>query len=257
MEAHVVTNVSGAGPFTLTLDQPLRFAHNSGAAVAGLTAHKIGLQNDQVGSQPPGISIQDFDGNAAFQLLAGQVDEIEIQFGAEEAFSFTSKFLAQPFTSIGTPSPSFSSEVFVPGWSGQTTLNGVTTPVESTAKFTIKRGTQAIFTKGQQGPHSIFAGPAEVAGDITFVVESGDTTLTTGLATGTIPMVFNLTDPVSGHFVKFQMSAVQLIDPKRERGKIFTEVAASFTAEGNATDAVTGGQSGLVTVTGNAQTTAY
>lgn len=257
MESHVVTNVTGAGPFTVTLDQPTRFAHANGAAVAGLTAHKIGLQNDQVGSQPPGISIQDFDGNAAFQLLAGQLDELEVTIGAEEAFAFTAKFLAQPFTSLAAPGTAFSNEVFIPAWSGQTTLNATSSVVVEKGKFTIKRGTQAIFTQGQQGPHALFAGPCTVEGDLAFVVESGDTTLTTGLATGTIPIVFNLTDPLTGHFVKIQMSAVQLVDPKRTRGKIFTEVETNFTAEGNTTDAVTGGYSGIMCVVGNAQTTAY
>lgn len=257
MESHLTTAVTGAGPFTVTLSQPTRFAHNSGAAIAGLTAHRIGLQNDQVGSQPPSLSIQDFDGNAAFQLLACQLDEIEITIGAEEAFAYSAKFIGQPFTSIGNPATSFSAEVFIPAWSGQTTMSGTTSAVVQTGKFTLKRGTQAIWTQGQQGPHSIFAGPGNVEGDLTFVVESGDTTLTTGLATAAIPVIFNLTDPVSGHFVQFQMSAVQLQDPKRTRGKIFTEVETHFVAEGNATDAVTGGQSGLVCVTGNAQSTAY
>jgi len=256
-ESHVVSAVSGSGPFTVTLTQPVHYNQLSGIPVAGLTAHKIGIQNDQVGSQPPGVSLQHFDGANAFQLLAGQGDELDINFGTEEAFSFTAKWLAQAFTTISTPSPSFSTEIFVPAWSGQSTLNGTTSAVINTGKLNIKRGTEAIFTQGQQSPHALFAGPCAVSGDMTFVVESGDTTLTTALATGTIPVILNLVDPNTGHFVHLQMSAVQLYDPKRTEGKIYTEVATSFVAEGNATDAVTGGEAQIVATVGNAQSAAY
>jgi len=66
-----------------------------------------------------------------------------------------------------------------------------------------------------------------------------------------------MTDPNdTGHSFAVTMTSVQFHDVKRTRGKEYTEVEVSFTANANATDASTG-YSPIATTTINGVSTAY
>ena len=231
-------------------------------AGAGPTyTHGIKLLNNQTGSQPPSVTIQDFDGATAFQMTGAQMSELSLTFGAEAAAEWTAKFMGNPYTQISAPSPSITSASFVPGWNITTSIGGSSLAYIAEGEIRMNRNAAPIFTMGTQAPRVSFAGPLEVSGRLLAVVETTSdifSNATNGYALfdGPQATVITLTDPVSSNNIAFTMTKAQFSDVKRQRGKAFVEVEVNFTANANATDATTG-YSPIATVTTNNISTAY
>ena len=235
---------------------------------SGPYTHAIKLYNNATnGSQPRSFSIMDFDGANYFVMTGAQADSLAITFGAEAAAEATVKFFANPYTSSTTaPTPftslSLSTEHMIPAWDTVISVAGTTFTYISTGELNLARKTAPIFTMGTQAPHVNFAGPLEVTGKFTAVVDSNaDTWSTTASATALTrspqTVVITMTDPNdTGHSFAVTMTSVQFQDVKRTRGKEYTEVEVSFTANANTTDASTG-YSPIATTTINGVSTAY
>jgi len=232
-------------------------------AGAGPYTHGIKLLNDNTtGSQPPSVTIQDFDGATAFQMTGAQMSELSLTFGAEAAAEWSAKFMGNPYTQLSTvPSASFTTASFVPGWNITTSIGGTSLAYIAEGEIRMNRNAAPIFTQGTQAPRVSFAGPLEVTGRLLAVVENtsdifSNATNGYGLFRSPQATVITLTDPVSSNSVAFTMSKVQYQDVKRQRGKAFVEVEVNFTASANATDAASG-YSPIATVTTNNISTAY
>jgi hypothetical protein len=259
LEAHSVTSVSGSGPYTVTLDQPLLYPHNNGAAVTGLTAHQIGLLNSpSTAHQPPSFTIVDDDGVSAKQLAGAIGDSLNLSFGADTAFGWSAKFIGNPFTVTSAPSETYTTEIFVPGYSVNAMIGGTQSQVVAKGEIDMKRSSEAIQTaNGTNSPLVNFAGPITVEGKLTLVVISGDNTLTQGTSWTKQAVSILFSEPTTGHALKLQMSQVQYDSPKINRGKNYVQVDTNFKAEANATDAISTGDAPILTKTGNGKTTAY
>ena len=233
------------------------------------------LNNAATGSQPQSYSILDFDGANYFTMTGAQADSLNITFGAEAAADATVKFFANPYTSYtSAPAPfttiSFSTEHMIPAWDTSITVSGINSGAAltyiSTGELMLARKTQPIFTMGTQAPLTNFAGPLEVTGKFTAIVNSNADAWSTGSAAEALTrspqtMTITMTDPndttsSTNHSIAFTLSAVQFHDVKRTRGKEYTEVEVSFTANANATDATTGYSPVQATIV-NATSTAY
>ena len=239
---------------------------------AGPYTHNIKLLNNaSIGSQPQSYSIMDFDGANYFTLLGAQADQLEISFGAEAAAESTVKFFTNPYTS-GTSatapfsSPSLSTVHMIPAWDTTITVAGTTYTYIQDGTLTLARKTAPIFTMGAQAPYQNFAGPIEVTGKFTAVVNSLTDPWSTGsgataLTRSPQALVITFTDPndsisATQYSVSFTMTQAQFQNVKRTRGKAYTEVEVEFTANADATDATTGYspiQANIV----NATSTAY
>ena len=213
------------------------------------------LNNAATGSQPQSYSIFDFDGANQFVMTGAQADSLNITFGAEAAADATVKFFANPYTSYtSAPAPfttlSLSTEHMIPAWDTSITVSGINSGAAltyiSTGELMLARKTQPIFTMGTQAPLTNFAGPLEVTGKFTAIVNSNADAWSTGSAAEALTrspqtMTITMTDPndttsSTNHSIAFTLSAVQFHDVKRTRGKEYTEVEVSFTANANATD---------------------
>ena len=137
------------------------------------------LNNAAVGSQPQSYSIFDFDGANQFVMTGAQADSLNITFGAEAAADATVKFFANPYTSYtSAPAPfttlSLSTEHMIPAWDTSITVSGINSGAAltyiSTGELMLARKTQPIFTMGTQAPLTNFAGPIEVTGKFTAIV---------------------------------------------------------------------------------------
>ena len=165
------------------------------------------------------------------------------------------RYMGNPYTSY-TSAPtvfatqSLSAEHLIPAWNTVVSIGGTTYTNVSTGEISISRKTQPIFTLGTQAPYNLFAGPIEVTGKFTFVINSTADVFSTGsgaygLTRSPEAIVVTLTDPndaTSGtqHSVAFTMSAAQIHNIKRTRGKEYTELEVEFTANANQTDSATG-----------------
>ena len=217
--------------------------------VTGTTpkVHTVTLKNDATtGSQPPSVSIIDFDGQQAFQMLDAQATDLKLTFGAEAAIEATTKFVAQPWTQVSTPSSlTIGSNTFVPGWDVALTIGGTSSAVLVDGEVNLTRSAVPIFTAGQQNPYRTWAGPIEVTGRLKFVVESTDPILLTAngkyaLTQSPQPVVLTFTEPTTTYTTVVTMTSVQFHDAKRTRDKAYVEVEANFTANANTTDAASG-----------------
>ena len=223
---------------------------------SGPYSHTIKVLNSpSTGSQPPTYSILDFDGANYFTVTGAQADTLGLTFGADAAAEATVKYMGNPYTSY-TSAPtvfatqSLSAEHLIPAWNTVVSIGGTTYTNVSTGEISINRKTQPIFTLGTQAPYNLFAGPIEVTGKFTFVINSTADVFSTGsgaygLTRSPEAIVVTLTDPndaTSGtqHSVAFTMSAAQIHSIKRTRGKEYTELEVEFTANANQTDSATG-----------------
>ena len=223
---------------------------------AGPYTHNIKLLNNaSIGSQPQSYSIMDFDGANYFTLLGAQADQLDISFGAEAAAEATVKFMANPYTS-GTSAtspfsaPSLSTVHMIPAWDTVISVAGTPYTYIQDGTLTIARKTAPIFTMGTQAPYQNFAGPIEVSGKFTAVVNSTSDSWSTGTGATALTrspqaLVITFTDPNDSSggtqfSVSFTMTQAQFQNVKRTRGKAYTEVEVEFTANADATDATTG-----------------
>ena len=192
-------------------------------------------------------------------MTGAQADSLNITFGAEAAADATVKFMANPYTSYtSAPAPfttlSLSTEHLIPAWDTSITISGINSGAAltyiATGELSLARKTAPIFTMGTQAPLVNFAGPIEVTGKFTAIVNSTSDAWSTGntaeaLTRSPQTMTITMTDPndttsATNHSIAFTMTSVQFHDVKRTRGKEYTEVEVSFTANANATDATTG-----------------
>ena len=197
----------------------------------------------------------DFDGANFFTLLGAQADQLDISFGAEAAAEATVKFMANPYTS-GTSAtspfsaPSLSTVHMIPAWDTVISVAGTPYTYIQDGTLTIARKTAPIFTMGTQAPYQNFAGPIEVSGKFTAVVNSTSDSWSTGTGATALTrspqaLVITFTDPNDSSggtqfSVSFTMTQAQFQNVKRTRGKAYTEVEVEFTANADATDATTG-----------------
>ena len=197
----------------------------------------------------------DFDGANFFTLLGAQADQLDISFGAEAAAEATVKFMANPYTS-GTSAtspfsaPSLSTVHMIPAWDTVISVAGTPYTYISDGTLTLARKTAPIFTMGAQAPYQNFAGPIEVSGKFTAVVNSQSDPWSTGTGATALTrspqaLVITFTDPNDSSggtqfSVSFTMTQAQFQNVKRTRGKAYTEVEVEFTANADATDATTG-----------------
>jgi hypothetical protein len=239
---------------------------------AGPYTHVIKLLNSaSTGSQPPSFSIMLFDGANYWTMAGCRLDSLEIPFSSDGTVDATSKFIGNPATSgtsapTGFASPTFSSEVMIPGWSVSATINSVSIPYINSGTLTIARNTAAIFTEGSQSSYDNFAGPIKVTGKMTAIVASQSDPWSAAspaqaLTRDQIATVLTFTDPndvtsATDHSVSFTMTKTQYMNPKRSQGKLYVEVDADFEAVSNSTDA-SSGVSPIQSTTINNTSTAY
>jgi Phage tail tube protein len=242
---------------------------------SGPYTHSIGLLNSPTtGSQPPSYSILDFDGANYFVTTGAQASSLALAFGAETAAEATVKFIANPYTATTSlPSnafsggASFSTESPIPTWDTTISIAGSSLTYIESGELTLDRKTAPIFTMGTQAPFDNFAGPLEVTGKFTAVVNSNADPFSIGstayaLTRNPQSLVITLTDPNDStggtqHSIAFTMTTVQYHDVKRTVGKEYTSLEVSFTANANTTDKVSTGYSPIKTSSVNGTSTVY
>jgi len=239
---------------------------------SGPYTHVIKLLNSaSTGSQPPSFSIMLFDG-ANYWLMTGcRLDTLEIPFSSDGTAEATVKFIGNPATSTtsaptGFTSPTFSSEVMIPGWSVSVNIASTAITYIQSGTLTIARNTKAIFAEGSQSAYDNFSGPIKVTGKMSAIVATQSDPWTAAspaqaLTRDQVATVLTFTDPnditsATDHSIAFTMTKTQYMEPKRNQGKLYTEVETNFEAIADTTDA-SSGYSPIQSTTVNNTSTAY
>lgn len=259
-ETHQVTAVSGAGPYTLTLDFPTVFAHASGATLTGLTAHKFSLLNndDTGGNQPPSCTITDYAGDAWRQLAAAQLDGLNVQGTADSLPKYTTNWFADLATTPSAPTVSFSSAEAPVGWNSILAIGGTQIPYVVSWEFDFKRNVKPIpAITGTMNYYQLFAGVLSATAKLTVLQDANSTWLTAYQTGATETIDFTLCDVKSGFALHLHSSKAKFITGDLDRSKEWVEVPLELQLIPTASDALAGGVSPVVATIANNQTTTY
>ena len=219
------------------------------------SVHTIGVGNfPNQGSQAPSYTIINNSVDATYQITAARLVDMAISFAADAAVETTFSFTGNISSTVASVTANESTQHLIPSWNCSASIGGASVAVVESASLDIKRSTAPIHTLGQQGPYNNFQGPIEVTGKMAFVVESGETWYNNALTRYEQPVILKFTDPATGYYVQFQMSAVQLENPVIDQSKAFLSLTSDFTAVANTTDAITGYAPILATISNNVAT---
>lgn len=265
-ETHTTLSVSGSGPYTVTLAVPSKLLHNqaSGLTVTPKTAHTLGLVNSvAAASQPPSATISYFDAGAAGTTTArgmtyAMLDKLSITFASEGGLAYTASWITQAEADVSAPTETYSTEIYVPAWSCSVALGGTASSVFASGSIDIMRGAAPINTLGQQSPYSIFDGPIDLSGKVTFVLEQGATTMANGTLRDAQSLDMTFFEPTSQDMLDLHMNQIQLMNPVEDQtSHDYLQITADFGPEANTTDATQGGYSPLRATVANGVVAAY
>lgn len=202
-EVRTVQSVSGAGPFTLTLNRALSFGHNSAVTVRPITtpySHVFSLLNSGI-AQPGAaaglggsLTLIDWQGLTATTLARAYsgacVGEITLKGNPESEFiSMECKGLGWPSAAaaaLPVPAPSTAQPMAAWraafGFAGPAS-GGTLSKIIGDWEVTIKRTLKAIFTsQNSQNPYIIQRGNLGAVGKFTVAAPADETHLTYMLA---------------------------------------------------------------------------
>jgi hypothetical protein len=227
-ECRKILSITGAGPYTFTLDQALTYSHLSAAAVKGVIApytHTIVQQN-----QLPSMTIEKNAGGTTRQSLqyAGcRVNKLDMKMPVgNEACAITADIMAQSVLVLDTPStPSIANENPFVFAEGTLSFFGTSRYEAANLVLNVDNMLKETYTySGFHGPSFITSNGLHVSGTLDMVWSSfddatyGDFTRLINQSVGVLTMT--LTHPASAGTITITCPQIVLsktaIDPKPE-----------------------------------------
>ena len=259
-EVRTVSSVTGAGPFTLTLNNPLTYAHNTSTVVQPITSpfsHQFSVLNSGNG-QPGSLTFTDYQGPTATvgaRAYTGCcLSELTVKGNAESTLiTYDGKGMGWPSAAaVSTPVSSPSTVQPFAAWRFQLGLAGPATGgtlVKTVGDFevAIKRSLQIIYT-GQNlaTPYFIQRGKVTVTGKLGFTAAADETPLTYLLANTQPQFQLLATNALAGASLlslQFDSQTAAWTTSKIDRSKDTVGYAVEFEAIANTTNA--GGSGGF------------
>jgi hypothetical protein len=272
LETHQVLSVATD---TLTLYEPLVFAHASGETVTGLTTHQFSLLNNggRAGAQPPSATITDYDGEEWRQLSACQLDELTLKGNGTSLVDYTCTWFGNPAVENATPPTLSAQDTQTPApW----TLFAGIGPVGSTLselvpyyaptildwEFDWKRGVVPIpALTGQQAYFAYFANVLQNAGKLSFIEQPGSPQVGNFLAAQRLVIDLSLFDMKTGWAFNVHCSNAEYKTAEIDRSKEYVTVPVTFSQLPSTTDLLSAnGNTGVgpcIVTIANSQTTSY
>jgi hypothetical protein len=247
------------------------FADTVGYSLAGLLGsvattgasapytHTISLKNSAVAAaddQPISYTLTDFYAAAVRAYPGCQFSDFSLKFSADGLLQYDAKTTGFLSAAAATPTPSFSTVLPTPVWQGTVSIGGSAVSTSMDGSIEMKRAVTPVYGISQtQDPFSVFLGPLETTGKITFIME--DNTELTRYLTNTQPaIVLNWAYGAGAAAVQIQATITKgaYTAAVIERGQDFVQVSVDINAMGNTTDAgATAGFSNIKWVLQNAK----
>ena len=221
--------------------------------------HTISLKNASAtgaDAQPSAYTCTDFYAAGVRAYPAQQFHDFSLKFSADGLLTYDAKATGFVSATASTPTPSFSTVLPAPVWQGTVSVGGSTVSNAVSGNIDMKRSVTPIYgISATQNPYSVFVGPLEVTGKITFVMED-DTQLTNFLSNTQPAIVLNWAYGTGATAVQIQATITKGAYTAAiiERGNEFVEVTIDLDGIGNTTDAgSTGGYAPIKWVLQNAK----
>lgn len=265
-ELVTVQSVTGSGPFNITLTSNALFSHSNGATVQPVVApfsHTFSLLNNSTatGNQPPSYTWTYFNGNNARQAPSGQFDSCNFTFNPTGIVEYKGKILGQAAPTAGPYTPAPTAVAAIPSYNAVVKLAGTTIAQMADGTLDIKRGTKPVTTVGNTtpsnvSPYRIWAGPCDVTGKMSLVMED-DTFLLDYLNSSKPSLDIVWSNVFNTDTVEFHMTNAMFKTGKPQGGKEVMQVDVDYVAKPNTTDATAGGNSPIKITLTNSQSTVY
>jgi Phage tail tube protein len=258
-----VGSATGGGPYTVTLDQPLNYAHTSGITVTPYTGnptsltHTFSTGNSGTANQPNTYTITDYQGVTATygarQYPGATLTELTLKFDAAGKITFDAKWIAYPSaaatknytTAFQTTTPTAAYAASTVSVGGSNLLSGPS-PIQS-GDITLKRTVTPIHAAdGTAPPYSLFAGPVSVSGNFLYVAED-ENQLTNYLNNSQPALDLKWTLGGGSQTIEFLMNNAVYFPADITRSKDYVETQVAYRARANTTNAgaSTGGYSAV------------
>ena len=247
------------------------FADTVGYALAGLLGtvattgasapytHTISLKNSQTSGaddQPISYTLTDFYAADVRSYPGCQFSDFSLKFNADGMLEYDTKTTGFSSSTVSDPTASFSTVLPTPVWQGTVSIGGTSVSNAMNGNIDMTRPATPIYGISQtQDPYSVFLGPLEVTGKITFIMEN-DTELTRFLTNTQPAIVLNWAYGSGATAVQIQATITKgaYTAAVIERGEDFVQVSVDINGQGNTTDAgSTGGYSAIKWVLQNAK----
>jgi Phage tail tube protein len=219
--------------------------------------HTLALKNTTAtasDAQPSAYTILDYYGANVRTWTGHQFHDFSLKWNADGLLEYDAKSTGWQSATTSTPTPSFSSILPTPVWTGTVSVAGTTVSTNTTGNIDMKRPVTPIYgISNVQTPYQVFLGALEVTGKATFLMES-DSQLTNYLTNTQPALVFNWSQGTGASATQIQatMTKGAYTLAVIERSKDFVEVLVDFNAQGNLTDAGSVGYSPIKWVVKNA-----
>jgi hypothetical protein len=151
---------------------------------------------------------------------------------------YDTKTMGFPSSTVADPTPTFSTVLPTPVWRGTVSIGGSTVSNAMTGNIDLKRPVTPIYgISNTQNPFSVFLGPLEVTGKITFIMET-DAQLTNFLSDTQPAIVLNWAYGAGAAAVQIQATITKgaYTAAVIERGQDFVQVTVDLNAQANTTD---------------------
>ena len=223
-------------------------------ATTGVSApftHTISLKNSLTAAadvQPLSYTITDFYVAAVRAYPGLQFTDFSLKFNADGLLEYDAKTTGFISASAATPTPTFSTILPTPVWTGTVSIGGSPVSNSVSGNIDMKRPVTPIYgIANTQNPYSVFVGALETTGKFTFVME--DNTELTRFLTNTQPaIVLNWSQGASAALTQIQATITKgaYTAAVIERGSDYVQVSIDVNAQGNATDAGASGGFGNI-----------
>lgn len=257
LEYAKVSNVTGTGPYTLTVvgagtTGGLLFAHNSATAVTTTTTHTF-KQSPTSAKATYSLTVDDTAGNV-LGYTSATASDLQIKIDPKAIVSVNLKMTSNPGVSQSSITPTYTTVAPNLGWEWSMTNAGGSSDRGLTFDVTVKRAVDAIHaSNGVQSPREIFQGALEADGTYkALFVNNNDLNLY--LQYTQSPTTATVTQPVAqgGMSLALTMSKSGWFKGKRDYAGSYVQADFSLSGIWNSTD--TGSVSAVLN---NYQTTAY
>lgn len=213
-------------------------------------SHAFAVLNNGTG-QPPSYTLNDQYVAGNRQYAGAKFNELGFKFTDDGLLTYSAKATTFGSVTAAAPTTSFTAIPPMVGWQGAVTIGGIVQTGVLDGEVTIKRTVTVINgIDGTQNPSQLWAGPVQVDGKATLVMED-DTQLTSYLTNGRPAIDFNFTAGAGAAAVQLQlhMSKCSVSAADITRGKDYVEIPITWTALANITDIGTSGGYSPIKVT--------
>lgn len=248
-ELATVQSVSGAGPYTLTLQAATRFAHASGAAItntaAPYTQSEALLNGLGTTAQPKSYTGWLYlEGGQCVRVPGMMLADLKLTMKPNEKPTIDASWQGLPGTFVSAPT--YTPTALKPFNTNnlQISIGGVATSAASDIEIDFKRDTKmALGFTGSQSPVSIFMGALTVTGTVQAIYQGVTDQFLTDLLANTQPSISAsiYADGDSTHPFTVQLSKVAF-NSATVTGSMtsYVTINAPFNALANTTDAIDG-----------------